>query len=275
MRIGIVSNCWKVQLDEGTGLDDLVEEAWDRGYGAIELRQGCVGRFERGADFLPDATALSVLPQRVPDVQFDVAIAVPFLSPGLSPDDPLLRTGLKAADAVSGGFRPHLRLVDTFTASPPDASADQLAQALVPWADYLTDRGGWLSLEHARQPWQLFRGVFDRLRDLLGPNGNHVRLCYDPVNLLFASDRPRPEQVTESLHAADLSMVHLKQAVGSEILSQVTDGAIDWSMQLGLLRTAGFQGPFLFEIAPDRNIWSNLDASWQYLAGLGLGSTPS
>ena len=43
---GIVSNCFRTQLDSGTALEDLLGEASRRGYRAIELRQGCLGEFE-------------------------------------------------------------------------------------------------------------------------------------------------------------------------------------------------------------------------------------
>ena len=44
--LGIVSNCWKIQLDRGQTLDVLIEQAVRQGLRAVELRQGCLGEYE-------------------------------------------------------------------------------------------------------------------------------------------------------------------------------------------------------------------------------------
>ena len=50
--LGIVTNCFRTQLDAGAPLVDLIGEASRRGFRAIELRQTCLGEFEAGDENL-------------------------------------------------------------------------------------------------------------------------------------------------------------------------------------------------------------------------------
>ena len=45
-RLGIVSNCWKMQLDSGATLASLVERGLAIGLRHFELRQGALGECE-------------------------------------------------------------------------------------------------------------------------------------------------------------------------------------------------------------------------------------
>ena len=53
MQVGLVSNCWKTQLEQGQDLVELLDRAGERGLRAIELRQGCLGRFETAGEQQP------------------------------------------------------------------------------------------------------------------------------------------------------------------------------------------------------------------------------
>ena len=267
---GIVSNCWQWQLGQGTALQDLLGQALDRGYLAVELRQSCLGSFENREGFVPKVSALGRLPDRFREIRFDLALAFPFLGPGGVAEDPLFRTGVDAARALAGRFRPHLRLVDLATTGEMLKGREpQVAHEVARLAETLADAGGWLSLEHARQPWSSLTRVMAEARRLLGSRSGHLRLCYDPVNLLFASDRPDPAEVVRHLNAADLSMVHLKQFRAGELQPSIEAGEIDWEAQISGLARQGYQGPALFEVRSDERIWENLDRSRVYLESLG------
>lgn len=267
---GIVSNCWQWQLEQGTRLEDLLGQALDRGYLAVELRQTCLGSFEKPDGFVPKASALGCLADRFPEIQFDLALAFPFLGPAGVVEDPLFQAGVEGARALSGRFRPHLRLVDLETTGGMLRGREtQAAREVARLAESLADTGGWLSLEHARQPWTSFTRVMGEARRLLGSRSDHLRLCYDPVNLLFASDRPDPAEVVRSLDAATLSMVHLKQFHAGELQISIEAGEIDWEAQISGWARHGYKGPALFEVRPDERIWENLDRSRVYLESLG------
>ena len=267
---GIVSNCWQRQLGRGTALEVLLSGALDRGYRAVELRQTCLGSFEEREGFVPKVPALGRLADRFPEIRFDLALAFPFLGPGGVVEDPLFQTGVEGARALSGRFRPHLRLVDLATTGEMlQGREPQVAHQVARLAEALAEAGGWLSLEHSRQPWNSFIRVMREARLLLGSRRDHLRLCYDPVNLLFAADRPDPGQVVRSLEVSDLSMVHLKQFREGELQTSIEDGEIDWKAQITRLNRREYDGPALFEVRSDDGIWGNLDRSRVYLESLG------
>ena len=86
----------------------------------------------------------------------------------------------------------------------------------------------------------------------------------------MAADLPSGRDVVSSLTADDLSMLHFKQSVSGEQQTTVGDGQVDWSEQLNGMRDMQFNGPALFEIAPDANVWENLRVSQAYLQERGL-----
>ncbi len=267
---GIVSNCWQRQLGQGVALEDLLSQALDRGYRAIELRQTCLGSFEEREGFVPKVAALGRLADRFQEIRFDLALAFPFLGPGGVVEDPLFQSGVDAARALSGRFHPHLRLVDLATTGEMLKGREpQVAHQVARLAEPLADAGGWLSLEHSKQPWTRFTRVMGEAHHLLGSRSDHLRLCYDPVNLLFAPDRPDPSQVVRSLDGSNLSMVHLKQFQAGELQTSIEDGEIDWEAQITGLARHGYDGPALFEVRSDETIWRNLDRSRAYLESFG------
>ena len=246
---GLVSNCWKVQLESGEPLEALIETAAERGYRAVELRQTCLGRFESRDGCVPDARALPELPESFPGIQFNLALAFPFLATGPTRDDSLFHAGLDAAAALAGRFAAHLRLVDLETSDDAmdAAGGESVADSLSALNDRAEQTGVLLSVEHAKQSWTRFRTVFERVRN--EPDAAPtLRLCYDPANLLLQPDAVDPAQVTQALDADELSMVHFKQCTGGVFLDTVCDGDIDWRRQVEGLQGIGFDGPALFEI---------------------------
>ena len=271
--LGIVSNCCRTQLDAGASLSEVIAEAVRRGYRAVELRQTCLGDFETHDDHLPLAEALCNLPVMFPGIRFNLAINVPCLQPGFSANDHLFTAGKWAAQAVAGDCLPHLRLVDlqTTAAQMSKATSVDIGRTIAGLARAVVELDGVLSLEHSRQPWDGFRAAFDAARDELSRDADRLRLCYDPCNLLFAGDGVDPTEVTASLSADELSMVHVKQREGERGPAVVTDGDIDWAAQAVALKNIGYRGPILFEVEPHVDIWQNLDASCRYLQRVGFG----
>ncbi len=161
MICGLVSNCWATQLTQNESLESLIARSVESGFKAVELRQGSLGTCE-DAQQIPRPDPLAVLAARFPEIRFNVAISIGFLSTDLSPDDPLFAAASQAAVAVTGTAGPHLRLVDLHTTAEHFAAANtsQVAANLVRLARALSDRGGRLSVEHSLQPWGPFFDVF-------------------------------------------------------------------------------------------------------------------
>jgi sugar phosphate isomerase/epimerase len=270
MLTGIVTNCFQRQLDGGASLFELIEEAERRGYRAIELRHGSLGEFA-DASGLPDAAKLTVLPERFPDVRFNVAVPCPFLGDGVDPRGAMFSAGKWAADAVAGERPPHLRLVDLTTrdAVLEQGDAASIAGRLEHLVAAMAEIDGVLSVENGPQRWELFREVFEAARDESGPDAHRLMLCYDPCNLLMNADRRDPAAVTASLSAADVSMLHVKQRKDGVVLPELRAGDLNWAAQVAALREIGYAGPALFEIAPSTAIWEALDASGREFEAVG------
>ncbi|MCP3696456.1 MAG: hypothetical protein GY917_29950, partial [Planctomycetaceae bacterium] len=116
-QLGIVTNCWKHELDQGAPLEQLLDQAVDYGLVAIELRQTALGTFESADSHLPDVQRLGELAHEYPGCCFDYAMSLSFLSGEITEAAECVRLGREAAAAVAGNGVPHLRLVDLMSSS--------------------------------------------------------------------------------------------------------------------------------------------------------------
>jgi len=272
MYPGLVSNCWRSQLSSGVDLVELIAEAADRGLQVIELRQGCLGSYESGDTDIPDALRLSELPQRFPSLSFSIAMSVPFLCELSSADDLLLDAGRSAAVAVAGVRQPHLRLVDLD--SPFEIDGAVARTNLVRMCQGMESCDGVLSVEHAFQSWHGFIGALRSARGTLGRQQHRLRLCFDPCNLCIADAAVDVAVAARSLEPDEVSMIHFKQCRDGSVLSDVSDGCVNWRAIGDVLNSMPFQGPALFEVSSGSEIWTQISASRKYLEQLGLLLTP-
>ena len=272
MLLGVVSNCWRVQLTDGVELDSLIGEAYRRGLRAIELRQTCLGRYESGDNHLPNAKFMVELPRRFTGIRFNVAVSVPFMDPAMPTDDPVFTAGKWAAQAVAGQYAPHLRLVDSQTVGSriQEIMPHDAAQTVARLAQSLAELDGTLSVENSAQPWLWFREVFDSARKQLGAEASRLRLCFDPCNLLLVQDGSDPVQVMASLLPDEVSMIHFKQRLHNHIVPAITDGDIEWKKLVEVMNERRFAVPGLFEVDPHKRVWDYLAGSREYLRRLGL-----
>lgn len=261
--LGLVSNCWKVQLDSDSKLDTLIAEAVRRGLTVIELRQGSLGEYEAGPSCIPQVDRLAELARRFSEVRFNIALSLPCLSGELSAKEPLFLAGRSAAIVLANGQPPHLRLVDLQTR--PEQCSESLiepaARGLVELTEALIEVDGILSIEHARQPWPWFDSVMHAARRQLGERSTRLRLCFDPCNLLLTERAEDVAGIVESIAPEEVSMIHIKQRRDGQVQPQVGDGDLDWPALLDVLRRCEHSAPVLFEIAPHADVWVNLDSA--------------
>lgn len=267
--LGLVSNCWKVQLDAGVGLDSLIADAVRRGFTVIELRQGSLGEYEAGPMCVPQANRLAELARRFSDVRFNVALSLPCLSGELRRDDSLFLAGRAATIALASGQPPHLRLVDLLTRPEhcSESSVEVAARRLVELTEAMADIAGILSIEHSRQPWPWFESVMNGARRHLGERGSRLKLCFDPCNLLLTERGEDITSIVASVRPEDVSMIHVKQRRGGQVQPDVGDGDLDWPKLLETLRRRGHVAPVLLEIAPHVEVWANLESGVARLFG--------
>ena len=259
--LGLVSNCWKVQLDSGSSLASLVAEAVRLKLTAIELRQGSLGEYEAESTCVPQAGRLTDLACCFPGVQFNVALSLPCLRGDVTREDSLFLAGRSAAIALTHRERPHLRLVDLQTRPEQcvKSSIESAARGLVELTEAMIEVEGILSIEHSRQPWPWFDSVMNAARRLLGERSSWLRLCFDPCNLLLTERADDIAGIVESIAPNNVSMIHVKQRRDGQVQSHVDDGDLDWPTLLKTLRRRGHVGPVLFEIAPHVDVWAKLE----------------
>ena len=270
-RLGIVSNCWKVQLAQGQSLEELIDVAVQHGFHVIELRQGCLGEYESAVDHICslDSTKykLAKLSQRFPEVTFNLAVSVPCFSGTYREDDSSFLRALEAATDLAQSDCPHLRLVDTEIHAPQldDQSVTCAANAIAAMTRKLVEAGGRLSIEHAYQSWPVYWSVLQCAKNLLGANASALQCCLDPCNLLLTEPLRSVPHIVEAIAPDDVSMIHLKQRRDDRIQPDVSNGDLDWPRLLDVLDRRGHRGPWLFEVAPHEEIWANLQRSIEYL----------
>ena len=259
--LGIVSNCWKSQLDAGIELDVLVDESRRRGFRVIELRQGSLGKYEFGAMALPRPDRLAELQSRFASVRFNMAMSLPCLGGEMTRRTPLFVAGRAAACSLARGGQPHLRLVDLETqpSQRPELTVGYTARALVELTESLIEVHGVLSIENSKQPWPWFRSVFDEARRRLGENAMRLRICFDPCNLLLTECPDDVSDIVASISPDDVSMIHVKQRRDGQILPDVSAGDLDWHAFLYVLQEHGHTAPVLFEVAPHADVWQHLE----------------
>jgi sugar phosphate isomerase/epimerase len=278
-HLGLVSNCWKMQLDVGESLSSLIARAVDVGFRFVELRQGCLGECENPETRLPHVDELVSLASKFHEVTFDLAVELPVFSSPVTVASSDVRTMLDAAHALSDASRPaHLRIVDLVSKQVPRSRVDDaqhesgffLEDAITSLQELQNElAAGVVSVEHSYQPWSGFRRLFEATRSTSGDansSGPMPRLCYDPCNLWISGDGESANEITETLPVEWLSMVHLKQRCGGAVSTRFEPGEVDWSRQLAALNRAGYAGPFLFETAPTEDVWQCLADSRRYLA---------
>lgn len=271
--VGIVSNCWKVQLGEGQTLRDLIGEASRRQFRAIELRQGFLGEYEsRVVDSQSSAAArkeLADLASRFPEMQLNLAVSLPVFGGNPLDEDSRFDGALAASIALARDGQPHLRLVDTESrvSQFDEAAVANASAALVAMTRRLVHVNGLLSIEHAYQSWSVFWATFLRARLGSGPLSARLRCCFDPCNLLLTEPTTAVPMIVESIRPDDVSMIHLKQRADGQIQPDVAEGDLDWATLLRTLRSRDHRGPWLFEVAPHPQIWDHLDRSVKRMFG--------
>lgn len=269
MLFGAITNSWRQQLD-GQDLAVLVTEAQTRGARHIELRQTCLGQYERGAGehWRPVLSRLETLVHAFPALSFDLAMAWPCLTRQADPSGEPFQAALLGATLV-GGSTPHLRLVDPASFDRPwERPADIPPEALsvADLAREAARQGVILSMENAGQPLRSMALLVGEARARLTPEaGRYLGLCPDPTNQLRRYPDSDPLAELEALPADMIKIVHFKQARSGRAHPTVDTGDLDCARMLQILEAKGFQGPALMEIPPDERVFDHLASSFTFL----------
>lgn len=262
-RLGIVSNCWKMQLDSGATLASLVERGLAIGLRHFELRQGALGECE-AEDRTPLPEQLASLAARFPEAAFDLAVEMPVVTGTGSLRSRFLAHCLEGAVALASSEASpvaHLRIVDLSGPTVAQGEARQRSLTILKRIEQtlqMSASQSMLSLEHSIQPWPEFRELFDEARSAVA-----LKLCFDPCNLWLCEDAPDMAAITASLDPNSISMLHVKQRDEDSpgVRTDIGEGAVPWPEPVRQLESAGYAGPILFETAACEDVFEQTEAN--------------
>ena len=266
---GAITNSWRFQL-ETRELIDLVGLAREKGAKHIELRLPCLGDCEQGSgqDWRPVLTGLEAVTSAYPDLTYDLAMAWPCLTRPSDPQGEAFQAALAGAKLV-GGRRPQLRIVDPSPFEVPWESPDDIpgeAWGLAGLASEAARQGVVLSMENAGLPIGSMALLVTAVREQMEPEARqYLGLCPDPTNQLRRYPESSPLDDLDALPLDMIKIVHFKQMRGGEAHSTVADGDLDCLEMRRILEAKGFDGPAIFEIPPEAEVFDNLEASFAYL----------
>lgn len=285
-NLGIVTNIWAEEIENGTRFDALMVKFGANGFKDMEVREGdylrnsefgeliqgieaampaytdaefrtiCDAVWTEGSYQTQHATlfeAFAAFTQKASGLTLSYAMSHPWLSPAT--DTARIITAKKLAYLLCPE-RPRLRLVDLEAEDDIDASAAvsnlKLYGALLPEYPMI------LAVENARQTATL-------TLELAVAGG--AKLTYDETNTYRADGTPvnPPAEFWGAVEMVDLTSVHFKQKTEAGVLSEVGDGYVDFHAIAEHLRTRGYTGDLLLENTPTTDSLGDALRSRAYL----------
>lgn len=289
-RLGIVTNIWAEEVENGARFDELMVEFGANGFRDMEVREG---DYLRNSEFGDLVQQLEAAMPAYTDAEFKVicdavwaggtyetkhpalfeevaqftkkasgltlsyAMSHPWLSP---PNDSEADTqqiiNAKKLAYMLCPTRPRLRLVDLETEGDIDESAAianvKRHKALLP--DYPMI----FAVENARQTATL---------TLKLAVAGGAKLTYDETNTYRADGTPvnPPDEFWGAVTMEDLTSVHFKQKTEDGVLSEVDDGFVDFRAIAEHLKTGHYTGDLLLENTPTEHSLQDALRSREYL----------
>ena len=290
-KLGIVTNIWSVEIQNGANFDALMVEFGENGFRDMEVREG---------DYLRDSafgTVISQLELAMPDysdaewqtlseavwngkphptkhpalfeevaaftrkatgLTLSYAMSHPWLSDLGETDTQQIITAKKLAYLLCPR-RARLRLVDLDTEGEIDETVAvanlQRYQTLLP--DYPLI----FAVENARQSAML---------TLKLAIAGGAKLTYDETNTYRADGTTlnSPAAFWSAVNTSHLTSVHFKQKTEDGVLSEVGDGFVDFRAIAEHLRKGNYTGELLLENTPTSHSLADALRSREYLSGL-------
>ena len=293
-RLGIITNCWEVALENGERFEDLVTRFCRQGFNEIEIRDGEYLRRSPLGGFIADIekamthynpgvwwticdhlhrdgdwSRLILEEDRAlmdeadafikasTDAVFSYAMSFQWLerSQDESADDYQITNAVKLAYLLNP-LQPRLRLVSL---DPVEGIDTAIAVSnLKHYKTLVPDCPVTLVVENALYPAQ-------DILDLAQRAG--VLLAYDEANnyLNDGSILNTPEEFWQAVRIEDLASVHLKQKTNRGVSTRLEDGFVDLCAIVDRLRVETYSHDILFENAPSDDPLEDAIQSRNYL----------
>ena len=292
-KLGIVTNIWSEAVENGARFDELMVEFGANGFKDMEVREG---DYLRNSEFgtlvqqvesaMPEYTdaefkticdavwtkqpyetkhptlfaEVTAFVQKASGLTLSYAMSHPWLSSAKdSETDTQQIIRAKKLAYLFCPARPRLRLVDLDTEGDIDESAAitnvKHYNALLPEFPMI------FAVENARQTATL---------TLKLAVAGGAKLTYDETNTYRADGTTvnPPDEFWGAVEMADLTSVHFKQKTEVGVLSEVTDGFVDFQAIAEHLKTQHYTGDLLLENTPTAHSLQDALRSRAYLLSL-------
>ena len=289
-KLGIVTNIWAEEIENGARFDDLMVEFGANGFKDMEVREGDYLRNSEFGELIQQVEAampaytdaefrticdvvwtekpyqtehrtlfetVASFARKASGLTLSYAMSHPWLSPPTDSEaDTQQIIKSKKLAYLLCPQRPRLRLVDLDTEDDIDALA--AIANLKHYAALLPDYPMIFAVENARQTATL---------TLKLAIAGGAKLTYDETNTYRANGTTLnpPNEFWGAVKMADLTSVHFKQKTEDGVLSVVGDGFVDFPAIAGHLKTQGYTGDLLLENAPTSHSLQDALRSRAYL----------
>ena len=296
-RLGIVTNIWAKEIENGARFDDLMVEFGENGFEDMEVREG---DYLRNSEFGTLIKELEEAMLDYTDTEFKTICDAVWDSTAANEGFDLDKTKYptlfkeiaefvrKAAGLTLSYAMSHPWLsapIDTKMEMQKIVSAKKLAYLICPsrarlrlvdldtegeidqkaaianlkrYASLLPEYPMIFAVENARQSATL---------TLKLAVAGGAKLTYDETNTYHA-DRTTlnsPEEFWDNVKMNDLTSVHFKQKTEAGVLSEVGDGYVDFKAIAQRLRSGNYTGDLLLENAPTTHSLTDALKSREYL----------
>ncbi len=296
-RLGIVTNIWAKEIENGARFDDLMVEFGVNGFRDMEVREG---DYLRSSEFGSLVKKLEEAMLDYTDIEFKVICDAVWDSTATNDGfdlDKIKHPALfkEIADFIrkAAGLTLSYAMSHPWLSAPIDSKADtqkiviakKLAYMLCPsrarlrlvdldtegeidenvaianlkrYASLLPEYPMIFAVENARQPATL---------TLKLAVAGGAKLTYDETNTYLADGTTLnpPEEFWGNVKMDDLTSVHFKQKTEAGVLSEVGDGYVDFKALKQRLQSGNYTGDLLLENAPTTHSLADALNSREYL----------
>ena len=290
-KLGIVTNIWSVEMQNGARFDNLMVAFGENGFRDMEVREGdylrdsafgaVITQLESAMADYSDAEwktlaeavwngkphptkhpalfeEVAAFTRKATGLTLSYAMSHPWLSDSGEADTERILTAKKLAYLLCPS-RARLRLVDLDT---EDAIDEAVAVAnLQRYHTLLPDYPMIFAVENARQPASL---------TLKLAIAGGAKLTYDETNTYRADGTTlnSPGAFWGEVQMSYLTSVHFKQKTADGVLSEVGDGFVDFRAIAAHLRERDYTGDLLLENTPTSHSLADALRSRDYLCRL-------
>ena len=289
-KLGIVTNIWAEEIEKGARFDELMVEFGANGFKDMEVREGdylrnsefggLIQQLESAMPAYTDAEFRTIcdavwteqpyqtkhttlfeeiasFTEKASGLTLSYAMSHPWLSPRTdSETDTQQIIRAKQLAYLLCPERPRLRLVDLDTEGDIDESV--AIANLKHYAALLPDYPMIFAVENARQTATLTLAL---------AVAGSAKLTYDETNTYRADGTTvnLPDEFWNAVKMTNLTSVHFKQKTEAGVLSEVSDGYVNFRAIAEHLKTGNYTGDLLLENTPTAHSLQDALRSREYL----------